>query len=214
MFLDKPVPEEPFPSANKGDDVAKGVIKVTRCRIVRWALDKLFLPGLAMAVATGGFVAYRSFRVRIHELSFLTTSRSPDECMWVCTNALGSIGYSHHATALNVIDERNQLHLPNCYFYFLSCMSFPFKQDLAMSVSTHGRADKIVQSLDKSSYVHQRSFHQHLRCTRRTTFKTDFHMWSQSYPPCPQSTSPTLAFLAHIHCCSSPALADQSASSS
>lgn len=43
-FLDKPVPEEPFPYANKGDDVATGLLLAARLRIVKWAFRKTFWP--------------------------------------------------------------------------------------------------------------------------------------------------------------------------
>ncbi|KAK4494804.1 hypothetical protein PRZ48_014160 [Zasmidium cellare] len=58
-FLGKDVPDEPFPYANKGDDVAKGVIKAARYRIVRWVLGKMVVPGLGVVVAVGGWIVYR-----------------------------------------------------------------------------------------------------------------------------------------------------------
>lgn len=61
-FLDKPVPGEPFPYANKGDDVAKAVIRRGTYRTARCALGKLFFPGLGFAAMIDGFVACRSVR--------------------------------------------------------------------------------------------------------------------------------------------------------
>ncbi|RDW64652.1 hypothetical protein BP6252_10303 [Coleophoma cylindrospora] len=50
-FLGKPVPEEPFPYANKGNDVSDRLLLGGRIRLAKWVISKLFWPSTTMVVA-------------------------------------------------------------------------------------------------------------------------------------------------------------------
>ena len=54
-FLGKPIPQEPFPYANKGYDVSDSVLRGSRFRLLRWVGLKLFWPAVTTAMALGGW---------------------------------------------------------------------------------------------------------------------------------------------------------------
>jgi hypothetical protein len=60
--LGNPVPDEPFPYTNKGDDVSKGFVILSYIRIVMVVAPKIVVPVLGTAVAYGAWVFARSGR--------------------------------------------------------------------------------------------------------------------------------------------------------
>ena len=57
-FLGKPVPQEPFPYANKGNDVSDRLLLGAYIRLTQWVVRKLFWPTLAITVACGSWHLY------------------------------------------------------------------------------------------------------------------------------------------------------------
>ncbi|KAJ6019381.1 hypothetical protein N7522_001448 [Penicillium canescens] len=57
-FLGKPVPNQPFPYANKGNDVSDRLLLGGKIRLVKWVLGKIFWPAAGVAVGIGAWWLY------------------------------------------------------------------------------------------------------------------------------------------------------------
>ena len=55
-FLDKPIPKEPFPYANKGNDVSDRLLWGGRIRLAKWVVRRLFWPTV---VGSLGCIAWK-----------------------------------------------------------------------------------------------------------------------------------------------------------
>jgi hypothetical protein len=60
-FLRKPVPKEPFPYANKGNDVSDRLLLGGKIRLAKWVAGKLFWPSVTAAVGGGALKYWWSF---------------------------------------------------------------------------------------------------------------------------------------------------------
>ncbi|KAL9533749.1 Ava biosynthesis cluster protein [Sphaerulina musiva] len=58
-FLGKPVPDDPFPHSNQGDDVAKGLLMYARLRIARWTLRRASWPMASVILAGASWLLWR-----------------------------------------------------------------------------------------------------------------------------------------------------------
>lgn len=58
-FLGKPVPDDPFPHSNQGDDVAKGLLMYARLRIAKWTLRKASWPMASVMLAGASWLLWR-----------------------------------------------------------------------------------------------------------------------------------------------------------
>ena len=59
QFLGKPEPDTPFPYANKGDEVANGLLLAARIRIAKWTVKKSFWPLVTLAFAGATWSLYQ-----------------------------------------------------------------------------------------------------------------------------------------------------------
>lgn len=58
-FLGKPVPDDPFPHSNQGDDVARGLLMYARLRIAKWTLRKASWPMASMMLAGASWLLWK-----------------------------------------------------------------------------------------------------------------------------------------------------------
>ena len=57
-FLGKPVPQEAFPYANRGNGVSDRLLLGGYIRMVKWVIGKIFWPASAITVAVGSWWFY------------------------------------------------------------------------------------------------------------------------------------------------------------
>ena len=57
-FLGRPVPNQPFPYANRGNDVSDRLLLGGKIRLVKWVLGKIFWPATGAAVGIGAWWLY------------------------------------------------------------------------------------------------------------------------------------------------------------
>jgi hypothetical protein len=57
-FLGRPVPDQPFPYANKGNDVSDRLLLAGKIRLTTWLLPKMWWPAVGVAVGVGAWWLY------------------------------------------------------------------------------------------------------------------------------------------------------------